>query len=147
MLQFIYKSSEYFRIPDFQRPYTWVNWQTETVINDLETVVQKMKNEKTVNHYFGALVYVNEDDHYTIIDGQQRLTTVLLMLTALYHLLLENTEKSKRVAQDIKEKYLSADLDGGERKIILKTVTTDNDIFTKIFEQKDLSEEQKSQYL
>src|SRR5690606_37039700 len=88
ILHFIYKSTQFFQIPDFQRPYTWDAAIVEAFLNDLEHVRKSSRN-----HYFGTIVYVPEADHFTVIDGQQRLTTTLLMLVAIYHILREHPEK------------------------------------------------------
>lgn len=71
-----------------------------------------------------------------IIDGQQRVTTSLLMVTAIYHLvkkdksLIENTETTPEL---IRDRYLfNANID--KNKVKLRTVTTDNQILQRIFD-------------
>ncbi|HCC55008.1 MAG TPA: hypothetical protein DEQ20_08825 [Desulfobulbaceae bacterium] len=133
ILNFIYRATQYFQIPDFQRPYTWNAEIVEAFLHDIEHVRASSRN-----HYFGTVVYVPEADHFTIIDGQQRLTTTLLMLVAIYHILNEQPDKSVDMkASDIKEDFLSAKKYGAsekDRKILLRTVTTDNVVFKKLFE-------------
>jgi len=98
---FLYTPGKYFVIPDFQRPYSWDKANIVSFIEDLESVLAKDKK-----HYFGSIVYLNEGNNSTIIDGQQRATTVLLMLTALYHIISDNPQSSKYPAQAIKDQYL-----------------------------------------
>lgn len=131
ILHFIYRSTQYFQIPDFQRPYTWNAEIVGAFLNDVEHVRKSSRN-----HYFGTVVYVPEADHFTVIDGQQRLTTTLLMLVAIYHILREHPEKSTITAQQIKDQYLYDQYGAPEkdRKILLRTVTTDNIVFKKLFE-------------
>ena len=131
ILHFIYRATQYFQIPDFQRPYTWNAEIVGAFLNDVEHV-----RESSRNHYFGTVVYVPEADHFTVIDGQQRLTTTLLMLVAVYHILREHPEKSTITAQQIKDQYLYDQYGAPEkdRKILLRTVTTDNVVFKKLFE-------------
>jgi len=131
ILHFIYRATQYFQIPDFQRPYTWNTEIVEAFLRDIEHVRASSRN-----HYFGTVVYVPEADHFTIIDGQQRLTTTLLMLVAVYHILHEHPEKSTITAQQIKDQYLYDQYGAPEkdRKILLRTVTTDDVVFKKLFE-------------
>lgn len=140
ILHFIYRATQFFQIPDFQRPYTWNAEIISSFLNDLEHV-----RESSRNHYFGTVVYVPEADHFTVIDGQQRLTTTLLMLVAIYHILREQPEKSTVVtAQQIKDQYLYDRYGAPEkdRKILLRTVTTDNMVFKKLFEGQGLTSDE-----
>lgn len=131
ILHFIYRATQYFQIPDFQRPYTWNAEIVGAFLNDVEHV-----RDSSRNHYFGTVVFVPEADHFTVIDGQQRLTTTLLMLVAIYHVLHDHPEKSTVTAQQIKDQYLYDQYGAPEkdRKILLRTVTTDNVVFKKLFE-------------
>ena len=65
---YINTPNKYFKIPDFQRPYCWNKQNINEFLEDLESAV----NNKT-NHYFGTIVFVPENNNvYTLIDGQQR---------------------------------------------------------------------------
>ena len=141
---FLYTPGKYFVIPDFQRPYSWDKANITAFIEDLESVMVGSKN-----HYFGSIVYINEGNNSTIIDGQQRATTVLLMLTALYHIITDKPSSSTRPAQEIKEKYLYNRQSYYEEpnRIKLRTVTTDNAIFEQIFERGDFTTNSKDSKL
>ena len=141
---FLYTPGKYFVIPDFQRPYSWDKANIVSFIEDLESVM--LGNKK---HYFGSIVYINEGNNSTIIDGQQRATTVLLMLTALYHIATDRPTSSAISAEEIKEKYLYNRHDYSENanRIKLKTVTTDNTIFEHIFDRTELAENDKDSRL
>lgn len=95
--EFIDKRNSYFSIPEFQRPYAWNLEQINQFIEDIENVKQGTKK-----HYFGTIVFQPDNDRFEIIDGQQRLTTVLLMLTAIYRILLEKPDSSTLPAEVIK---------------------------------------------
>lgn len=135
-IQKILNASEtYYEIPNFQRPYAWQTGNANEFLADLEESVAKHKN-----HYFGTVVLV-EDTASTysvaIIDGQQRVTTSLLMVTAIYHLvkkdpsLIENPETTPEL---IRDRYLfNANID--KNKVKLRTVTTDNQILQHIFDK------------
>lgn len=127
--EFLFTPGKSFVIPEFQRPYSWQASNVREYITDLEDTINKQKT-----HYFGTVVFVLDDiDSSSIIDGQQRITTSLLMITAIYHLVKEKPELSSRLsAQDIKEKYL---VNRNEtNRIKLRTVTTDDMILQKIYD-------------
>ena len=65
-------------IPEYQRAYRWEVDKVEDLLSDLEEFVVKRKVDE---YYMGMiLLYDNHgEDRYEIIDGQQRLTTLLLM--------------------------------------------------------------------
>ncbi|OYE06617.1 DUF262 domain-containing protein [Nostoc sp. 'Peltigera membranacea cyanobiont' 232] len=73
----------YFKIPRFQRPYSWTD---EEVINFWDDVVIR-----DYEHYFigSMVVYQTEKPYYGIVDGQQRLTTITLMLAAIRNAFLD----------------------------------------------------------
>jgi uncharacterized protein with ParB-like and HNH nuclease domain len=135
-IQKILNASEtYYKIPNFQRPYAWQTANANEFLLDLEDSVLKRRN-----HYFGTVVLVEDDvSSYSvaIIDGQQRVTTSLLMVTAIYHLvkkdssLIDNPETTPEL---IRDRYLfNANID--KNKVKLRTVTTDNQILQHIFDK------------
>lgn len=143
---FLYTPGKYFVIPDFQRPYSWEKPNVISFLSDLESVKSGEKN-----HFFGSVVYINEGDNSVIIDGQQRATTVLLMLTAIYHIVEADPSKCAIPAEQIKESYLfnkfAQNYGSEENRIKLRTVTTDNEIFERIFENEQLDEKSKESKL
>ncbi|MBD2068303.1 DUF262 domain-containing protein [Leptolyngbya sp. FACHB-671] len=78
----------YFKIPRFQRPYSWTE---EEVTNFWEDVVIK-----DYSHYFigSMVVYQTEKPYYGIVDGQQRLTTITLMLAAIRNAFLDYEDEN-----------------------------------------------------
>src|SRR5699024_7025793 len=79
-----------FLIPDYQRPYAWGIEECETLWNDLFSfaIPEEDKNNfdsENDEYYLGPIVtYQNKDKKFEVIDGQQRLTTILLLLRAFY---------------------------------------------------------------
>jgi len=147
--EFILKVDGYFQIPDFQRPYTWdERHQIKIFWNDLSNVV---KNKNSNFHYFGTIVLIPDGDHHIIIDGQQRLTTSLLLINAAYHVLKNAPSKSVNYTADkIKDDFLlnsrSSNVQHRE-KITLRTVTTDNAVLEKIFNGEELYDDEKANKL
>ncbi len=73
---------ERFIIPEYQRPYAWTDEEVQTLFEDLVEYTQ----ERIDSPYFlGTIVsYTNSDKEQEIIDGQQRITTLCLLLRAIY---------------------------------------------------------------
>lgn len=81
----IINGSKQFVVPVFQRDYTWTKQEWAQLWND---VLRASESGPTSRHFFGSIVYIGEEpdavfNTYQVIDGQQRLATVLLLLTAL----------------------------------------------------------------
>jgi uncharacterized protein with ParB-like and HNH nuclease domain len=79
-----------FIIPEYQRPYAWTDEQIQTLFDDL---VEYTENENESSYFLGTIVsYENDDKEQEIIDGQQRITSLFLLLRALYSKLNSMTE-------------------------------------------------------
>ena len=84
-----------FIIPEYQRPYAWTDEQIQTLFEDLAEYTEN-NNEST--YFLGTIVsYENGSGEQEIIDGQQRITSLFLLLRALYSKLNSMTE-TKEVA-------------------------------------------------
>ena len=126
-----------FKIPEFQRPYSWGPNNAKEFLDDLEECV----NNPDRNHYFGTVFYTtdsNKKNVSTVIDGQQRITTVMLMIMAIYHLIDKNPELGKG-GDDQHEYYTCGDIsdeflyDSEFSKVKLRTVAYDDSIFEDIY--------------
>ena len=78
-----------FLIPDYQRPYTWSKDECETLWTDLINFAvpegNAAKFDTESEYYLGSIVtFLNPQKKQEVIDGQQRLTTLLLLLRAFY---------------------------------------------------------------
>ena len=72
----------FYQIPDYQRAYAWDKEQLSNLVDDLVNAYQNNNNE----HYFcGSLVLIknNKDERYDVIDGQQRITTFIILSCVL----------------------------------------------------------------
>ncbi len=128
---FLYTPNKSFTIPEFQRPYSWRTENVREFLADLEETIAEDKS-----HYFGTVVFVLDNiDSSSIIDGQQRVTTSLLMVMSIYHLLKSDSELSKDpviTADTVRENYLINR--NNSSRVKLRTVTTDDTILQKIFD-------------
>lgn len=75
-----------FVIPEYQRPYAWTDEQVETLFEDLwEFTVSNGGTEREGSYFLGSIVsYENDNGEQEIIDGQQRITSLFLLLRAIY---------------------------------------------------------------
>ncbi len=89
-----------FVIPEYQRPYAWTDEQVETLFEDLwEFTTTSGGTEHKGSYFLGSVVaYENEDGEQEIIDGQQRITSLFLLLRAIYTKLVI-TPASERTAE------------------------------------------------
>lgn len=80
----------YFLIPDYQRPYAWTRAECATLWDDVFAFAfpnndYSLFDEKHDEYFLGPIVtFLNKDEKQEIIDGQQRLTTLMLLLRAFY---------------------------------------------------------------
>ena len=112
-----------FLIPDYQRPYAWKETQCQTLWDDLVSFAFPDNNSDKFDindeYFLGSIVtFENEDKKKEVIDGQQRLTTLMLLLRAFYdkfgNMQDENSLKIKnRISQCLwkTNEFGDADLD------------------------------------
>jgi uncharacterized protein with ParB-like and HNH nuclease domain len=80
---------EHYHVPKYQREYTWGITEWETLLNDIE--------ENNAGYFMGSIICVSDNNEpgpgestvYDVVDGQQRLTTLTLLLMAIYKKLLD----------------------------------------------------------
>lgn len=125
-----------FLIPDYQRPYAWTDEECQTLWEDIfdfaipESDATKFNNDD--EYYLGPIVtFSNEFGKLEVIDGQQRLTTLMLLLRA-FHVGFQNMkdENSVRTKELIESCIWKTDEFGKADKTQLKIdseVATDND--------------------
>lgn len=75
--------AETFVIPDFQRPYSWDEEECGKLWEDFLTFLEG-QTDKTERYFLGNIVIHPVGDAFAVIDGQQRLTTLLLLIKALH---------------------------------------------------------------
>lgn len=139
LIEYMEGSKKRFIIPVYQRNYDWKTDNCRQLFNDLIDVV---KNQRS-SHFFGSLVSVYEPSgkytDFLVIDGQQRLTTVSLLLLAMYNLLIQGkiTASTPYLSQQIYEDFLVDKYQPTETRIKLKPVKNDQRAFGKLFDSPD----------
>ena len=129
---------EMYRIDFYQREYKWRKNTVERLLDDIfdafhakytKNSLEGAELEKNVAdtygwHYLHTIIINNENNHTYLVDGQQRLSTLLLILIALYHLSKDRGQFKERIKQlllvDGKDNMFS--IDHGESNQILKAI-------------------------
>lgn len=74
-----------FVIPEYQRPYAWSDEPIQVLFDDLSEYTHNTNDDDESTYFLGTIVsYENENHEQEIIDGQQRITTLFLLLRAIY---------------------------------------------------------------
>ena len=91
-----------FVIPEYQRPYSWGDDEISTLFDDLWnfSIERTESNGNTQNYFLGCVVSYTQDKERQIIDGQQRLTSLFLLLRAVFSR-LENEEMRSLAFSDV----------------------------------------------
>jgi len=95
-----------FVIPEYQRPYAWSDEEIQTLFDDLWefTTNGAGGSENNGTYFLGTVVsYENENKEQEIIDGQQRITSLFLLLRAIYTMLSNSDTKTKEAENFIKQ--------------------------------------------
>lgn len=131
---FIGTNKVLFRIPVYQRNYDWSESNCNRLLDDIYGIIQS--GDK---HFLGTIVFMAAKSggfalqEYIIIDGQQRLTTLMLILKAL-------SVVAESVGDDcyheIEEQYLHNKYCDEEFKVKLKPIKSDNNQFLLLLEDK-----------
>lgn len=123
---FIEKNLKQYSIPVYQRNYEWSAEQCEKLFED---IIQAHKLDRY--HFTGSVVYShlkteNKIDYYVIIDGQQRLTTIYILLKALID--VAESDREKEILESVLfnvDKFKQYNIDESS-KLKLKPIKSDN---------------------
>jgi len=144
LLDFLKKSPQ-FIIPIYQRTYSWTERECQQLWDD---ILRTGNNEKVSAHFIGSIVYiekglyqVSSQSPLLVIDGQQRLTTITLVLEALARALGEAEPVEGFSAIKIRHYYLLNPLEKGERHNKLLLTQTDKDSLLSLVNQRNLPQE------
>jgi uncharacterized protein with ParB-like and HNH nuclease domain/predicted transport protein len=145
LLEFIRKSPQ-FVIPLYQRTYSWTEKECGQLWSD---IIRAGSNDEVAVHFVGSIVYietglgtVTHQSPLLVIDGQQRLTTVTLLLGALANRLAERDESDPEPldgfsARKLRNYYLLNPEETGERHFKLLLSQTDKNSLNAIVAARD----------
>ena len=128
LLDFLKKSPQ-FVIPIYQRTYSWTEQECRQLWED---ILRTGANKSVSAHFVGSIVYIEKGLYQVmaqppllVIDGQQRLTSVMLILEALARHLGEAEPVDGFSARKLRSYYLLNPLEEGERAFKLLLTQTD----------------------
>ena len=149
-LQRFFGNNTKYKIPLYQRRYTWDKTKIDQVIKDFDEILD---GEKSV-HFFGAAIFYVEPERtqwrtetYEIIDGQQRITTIFIFLLAFVYVLRKNSGEDAELVfieslVDIKSKQSNSRLITGK-----EDMGQLNWIFSQIVKSTEFNDSLKFKYL
>jgi uncharacterized protein with ParB-like and HNH nuclease domain len=111
------KENKFF-VPKYQRTYSWEDKHVTDLFEDIKTNINESE------YFLGTLVFTQKNDELEIIDGQQRITTILLFFAAFKEIFKKNEKNTQ--SEDIHKKYLS-DFARREEKNVPKLKLSDQD--------------------
>lgn len=145
----ILNGNKQFLIPVYQRFYSWDIEQCKRLWNDIVDM-QKMGK---VGHFVGSIVNIAEEamptgvQKYMIIDGQQRMTTLTLLLLALRDYAIKNPSDTSINARRIDNMLLKNEYEEGDERYKLLLTQTDRDILISLVEEMPIREDTKSRLI
>ena len=124
-----------FKVPVYQRNYEWNKEQVEQYFLDIENIIRK-SYEKT--HFIGTIVFVTKEienlmTERTLIDGQQRITTTILLLKAIVDI-VEESEEGFITSEEIYETYLINKHAPELSRLRLKPVEADMNAYSELMD-------------
>ena len=140
LLDFLRKSPQ-FIIPIYQRTYSWTLTECRQLWDD---ILRTGEDDRIRTHFMGSIVYIEEglsqvssQSPLLVIDGQQRLTTVTILLEALARSIPEGSEPVDGfTAKKLRNYYLLNPLEDDERGYKLLLTQTDKQTLLSIVNQK-----------
>jgi uncharacterized protein with ParB-like and HNH nuclease domain/predicted transport protein len=144
MLDFLKKTPQCV-IPIYQRTYSWMERECRQLWDD---ILRTGSNDEISAHFIGSIVYiekglyqVSSQSPLLVIDGQQRLTTISLILEALARNLLDTEPLEGFSTKKIRSYYLLNPLEEGERAYKLILTQNDKTSLLALVQQKPLPAE------
>ena len=145
----ILNGNKQFLIPVYQRYYSWDIEQCRRLWNDIVDMQKKNKQ----GHFVGSIVNIAEQamptgvQKYMIIDGQQRMTTLTLLLIALRDYAINHPEDTSINSRRIDNMLLKNEYESGDERYKLLLTENDRDILIKLVEQKPIADNTVSRLL
>lgn len=139
----IFDTETKYIIPLYQRAYAWEDKQLTQLIEDIEDV------DENSNYYIGSLIVSRQGDKYEVIDGQQRLTSLFILLNCLdpekpqQTLTFACRDRSNYTLRNIKD-ILDEDRKELDRDRIESSIRTGKDILSKQLNK--MTDEEKNSF-
>lgn len=141
LLNFLRKAPQLI-IPIYQRMYTWTEHECTQLWND---IIRAGANEDVGTHFVGSVVYIQNsvamNAPLLVIDGQQRLTTITLILEALARNVKDKEPSEGFSEEQIRSYYLTNPVEKGDKKYKLILTQTDKNTLIALLKSRPLPAE------
>ena len=135
------QGAKQFIIPIFQRTYSWERSHCQQLWDD---VIRVGSSPDLNSHFIGSAVYIPEEDtsaaisRWLVIDGQQRITTITLLLLSFMRKLESEDLDAPVSAAEVEDYYLRNRYGKGDRSYKMLLTRTDKDTLIALLEGKDI---------
>ncbi len=139
MMEYMEGAGKRYVIPVYQRKYDWKEENCRRLYEDLKKIIR----DRRESHFFGSIVSSVIGNgaltEYHIIDGQQRLTTVSLLLLAIRNLIRQKkiTAQEERLDDQIHDRFLVSPWAKKDDQIKLRPVKSDREALTRLFGEEE----------
>ncbi len=126
----LFDGSKIFNIPKYQRAYAWEEKQLDDFVDDIENQTLNIGNQTSnKDYFFGTILFQekgisNNFENIDIVDGQQRITTLIIFMKLLLDQFRKHGDENKIESERLKDRYIQI---YGEYK--LRVLQDDNDFF------------------
>lgn len=135
ILRKVLEGENQYLVPLYQRPYQWKTEQWQTLWDDIVELVDDRRENPKANHFIGSLVLVPVGaaqsavsiSRFLVVDGQQRLTTLTLLLAAIRD--YRNAHEKSSTGERIHNTYLTNQYEKGDRHVKLIPTQRDRDAY------------------
>lgn len=140
LFEYIRSSDNHFKVPPYQRTYHWESNDIKKLIDDLNQYILKPIQEENIynQYYIGNLIVKRKDDNSLIlIDGQQRITSCILIAKALYNRLneLDKNKENQTLLIELKSVFCH---NGDPKKLKLNNIHNES-VLEKIINDCEVS--------
>lgn len=143
-LLYFLSQNQQLSIPIYQRKYSWTDKECKQLLED----ILRVGESDEPNHFIGSIVYLNQKGHIAspinklmIIDGQQRITTLTLLISAIADYLFMNPDEKIMSPENLISYYLLNDREVGETRYKLILTQDDRNTLIKIIDYLEIDDE------
>jgi alkylated DNA nucleotide flippase Atl1 len=138
-LRTILDGTKQYRVPLYQRPYSWEKSQVQRLWEDIERLALERAETPTAGHFMGSLVLSvghtgPAATEFLVVDGQQRLTTLTILLCALRDYVLKNEPDGERLRTMLHESYLVNRFSEGDAHLKVLPTQADREAYRAILD-------------
>lgn len=138
-LRTILDGTKQFRVPLYQRPYSWEKSQVQRLWDDIERLAMERSTSAAAGHFMGSLVLSvgrtgPAGTEFLVVDGQQRLTTLTILLCALRDYVEKNEPDGQRRRTMLHESYLVNRFSEGDGHLKVLPTQADRDAYRAVLD-------------